>query len=48
LYAALRAYVEDPDAARADGLRARAYALERYGLARFLRAWEALLTEVVR
>lgn len=46
LCAALRHYARDPDAARADGERARAYALERYGLARFLRAWDAVLTEV--
>jgi len=43
---ALRAYGDDPAAARADGRRARAYALERYGLDKFLRAWDALLTEV--
>lgn len=46
LCAALRHYASDPEAARADGLRARAFALERYGLDRFLRAWDALLTEV--
>lgn len=46
LCAALRAYARDPDAAREDGRRARAYALERYGLQRFLRAWDALLEEV--
>ncbi len=43
---ALRRYAADRDAARADGLRARAFALERYGLDRFLRAWDALFTEV--
>jgi glycosyltransferase involved in cell wall biosynthesis len=42
----LRAYACDPEQARADGLRARAYALERYGLARFLRAWDAIYDEV--
>jgi hypothetical protein len=46
LCAALRRYADDPAAARADGRRARAYALHRYGLARFLRAWDDLLTEV--
>ena len=46
LCAALRAYRDDPARARADGLRARAYARERYGLERFLRAWDALLAEV--
>ncbi len=44
---ALRGYAADPDAARADGVRARAYALERYGLERFLRDWNALFTEVL-
>ena len=48
LCAALGRYRDDPESARADGERARAYALERYGLARFLRAWNALLDEVER
>lgn len=43
---ALRSYATDPEAARADGRRARAYALERYGLDKFLHAWDTLLTEV--
>jgi len=43
---ALERYAADPDAARADGERARAYASTRYGLERFLRDWDALLTEV--
>jgi glycosyltransferase involved in cell wall biosynthesis len=43
---ALRRYGGDPHAARADGMRARAYALERYGLPRFLAAWDRLLHEV--
>jgi hypothetical protein len=43
---ALRRYAADAGAARADGLRARAYALERYGLKRFLCAWDAVFTEV--
>lgn len=46
LCAALRTYVAEPERARADGLRARAYALERFGLPRFLRAWDALFDEV--
>ena len=46
LRAALAELVADPDAARARGVAARAYALERYGLARFHRDWDALLTEV--
>ncbi len=48
LCAALRAYAADPQSARADGLRAREYACERYGLARFLSAWDALIAEVAR
>lgn len=43
---ALGRYATNPDRARADGLRARAYALERYGLERFLRDWDALFAEV--
>jgi glycosyltransferase involved in cell wall biosynthesis len=43
---ALRRYGDDPASARADGLRARAYALERYGLRRFLAAWDRLFSEV--
>jgi Glycosyl transferases group 1 len=35
--------VDDPDAARATGLRARDEALRRYGLERFLADWEAVL-----
>jgi hypothetical protein len=46
LCVALRTYAEDLEAARADGRRARAYALERYGLRKFLRAWDVLFTEV--
>lgn len=44
---ALRHYAADPAAARADGKRARAFARERYGLERFLSAWDALFTEVL-
>ena len=44
---ALRSYVADPEAARAAGHRARAYALQRYSLDKFLHAWDALLTEVM-
>jgi hypothetical protein len=42
----LRAYADDAQLARADGLRAREYALARYGLTRFLREWDALFDEV--
>ena len=48
LRGALRALVDDPEQARAMGKAARAFALERYGLARFLADWDALLMEVVR
>jgi glycosyltransferase involved in cell wall biosynthesis len=48
LAAALREFVHDPDAARLAGKAARAAALERYGLARFLADWDALLGEVTR
>ncbi len=44
---ALRAYVDDPDRAMADGERARAAALRRYGLQRFLADWDAALADVV-
>jgi hypothetical protein len=46
LCAALRAYAAEPERAREDGVRARAYALERYGLTRFLAAWDELFEEV--
>ena len=45
---AMRGLIDDPEQARAMGKAARAYALERYGLARFLADWDALLAEVVR
>ncbi|MGY1812781.1 glycosyltransferase [Blastococcus sp. SYSU D00820] len=48
LWNAVRTYLHDEDAARLAGKAARAAALERYGLARFLRDWDALLTEVTR
>jgi glycosyltransferase involved in cell wall biosynthesis len=41
-----RALVADPDAARAAGQVARAAALERFGLDRFLADWNTLLKEV--
>jgi hypothetical protein len=37
---------DDPDRARTMGEAARRYALERYGLERFLKDWDALLEEV--
>ena len=45
---ALRRLVEDPEQARLMGKAARAAALARYGLARFLADWDALLAEVTR
>jgi glycosyltransferase involved in cell wall biosynthesis len=45
---AVRRLVEDPDEARFRGKAARAAALERYGLARFLQDWDRLLEEVAR
>jgi hypothetical protein len=48
LAAAVRTFVDDPDAARLAGKAARAAALERYGLARFLADWDRLLEEVTR
>jgi hypothetical protein len=48
LRAALRALVNDPEQARVMGKAARAAALARYGLARFLDDWDAMLTEVAR
>jgi hypothetical protein len=44
----VRAYVAEPERARADGLTARTAALERYGLERFLADWDELLEEVSR
>jgi glycosyltransferase involved in cell wall biosynthesis len=45
---AAHALIDDPERARAMGKAARAHALARYGLARFLGDWDALLTEVAR
>jgi glycosyltransferase involved in cell wall biosynthesis len=42
-----RILVRDPDEARARGLAARQAALERYSLAPFLEAWDALLEDLV-
>jgi hypothetical protein len=42
----LRRYVADPDDARASGKAGRAYALERFGLNRFLSEWNELIEEV--
>lgn len=43
---ALHAFVEDPERAAQAGKAARAAALSRYGLARFLDDWDRLLAEV--
>jgi hypothetical protein len=42
-----RAFLHDPDRARAAGDAGRAYALERFGLERFLADWDDLLSEVI-
>ena len=44
--AAVRRLVDDPEEARLMGKAARAAARARYGLARFLADWDALLSEV--
>lgn len=46
LVAAARHFIEDPEAARAAGEHARAYALDNHGLARFLAQWDEVLAEV--
>lgn len=46
LVAAVRRFVDDPDLARSTGDAARAAALGRYGLKRFLDDWDAVLAEV--
>lgn len=43
-----RAWMRDPDKARAAGKAARRYALERHSLPRFLDDWDRLLKEVTR
>jgi glycosyltransferase involved in cell wall biosynthesis len=48
LWQAVRTYLRDEDAARLAGKAARAAALERHGLDRFLRDWDVLLREVTR
>jgi glycosyl transferase family 1 len=46
LASAARDFLQDPDRAREAGRAARAAALERFGLERFLTDWDALLEEV--
>jgi hypothetical protein len=48
LWEGVRTFLHDEDAARLAGKAARAAALERYGLGRFLADWDALLAEVTR
>jgi hypothetical protein len=48
LWDAVATYLHDEDAARLAGKAARAAALARYGLPRFLSDWDALLEEVTR
>jgi hypothetical protein len=45
---AVRGFVAEPQRAREAGVAARAAALERYGLERFLHDWDELLEEVKR
>jgi glycosyltransferase involved in cell wall biosynthesis len=47
LHQAFRTFLHDPDAARAAGAAGRAAAVERYGLARFLRDWDDVLDRSV-
>lgn len=47
LVRAARALIDDPDDARRRGDTAREWALERYGLARFLHDWNAVIHDVV-
>jgi glycosyltransferase involved in cell wall biosynthesis len=44
---AARRFLHDPQAARDAGFAARTYALERFGLERFLADWDDLLSEVI-
>jgi glycosyltransferase involved in cell wall biosynthesis len=46
--AGLRRFIDDPEHARVCGRAARAAALERYGLGRFLGDWDDLLEEVAK
>jgi glycosyltransferase involved in cell wall biosynthesis len=46
LAGALRRMIDDPEEAAARGRSARAVALERYGLDRFLGDWDEILAEV--
>jgi hypothetical protein len=46
LTAALRRFIHDPDLAAATGARARAVALDRFAVSRFLDDWDGLLKEV--
>jgi Glycosyl transferases group 1 len=48
LAAAMRRMIDDPDEARERGAAARAAALRRYGLERFLTSWNEVLEEVAR
>ncbi|GAA1625232.1 glycosyltransferase [Georgenia ruanii] len=47
LAATARRWLADPDEARERGLAARAHALDRFGLERFLSDWQRVLKEVV-
>ena len=47
LQQAFRAFLHEPEAARAAGVAGRAAALERYGLTRFLADWDEVLGRIV-
>jgi hypothetical protein len=47
LIGAYRTFLHEPEAARAAGLLARAAALDRYGLARFLQDWDRLMSRTI-
>jgi len=47
LEAGARRFLADADAARAAGMVAREFALERYGLGRFLADWDSVLADAV-
>jgi hypothetical protein len=44
----LRRWLKDPDEARERGMAARAHAVDRFGLGRFLSDWQEVFEEVVR
>jgi hypothetical protein len=47
LAAAVRSFVDDPESAQLHGKRARSFALQRFGIDRFLDDWDRVFGEVV-